>query len=222
MLVCRALLVAALLGMSSAWAEPITVDLRSEASTAANNDMARATIFAEATALTPNEVSKKVNRLVADATKTLKKYPEVKTKTSNTHTYPVYSEKGKVESWRMRYDLVLETLNIALLSDVLGELQQSMAVASVNLLPSPDARKKAENEAILAALAAFKARAQMIADSEGRPYHIKQMNVGVGDRFDNPIRMSRAESFSAKAAPMPIEAGETQISVNVSGQIEIE
>lgn len=98
MLVCRLLLVFAALLSASVWAAPITVDLSSEASSAANNDLARATIFAEATALTPNEVSKKVNRLVADATKTLKKYPEVKTKTSNTNTYPVYSEKGRVES----------------------------------------------------------------------------------------------------------------------------
>lgn len=222
MLVCRLSLVFAALLSSSVWAEPIAVDLSSEASSAATNDLARAAIFAEATASSPSEVSKKVNRLVADATKTLKKYPEVKTKTSNTHTYPVYSEKGKVEAWRMRYDLVLESSNIALLSDVLGEIQVSMAVGSVNLLPSLDSRKKAENEAILAALAAFKARAQMIADSEGRHYRVKQMNVGVGDRIDNPIMLSRAKAFSAEAAPMPIEAGETQISVNVSGQIEIE
>lgn len=203
---------------SSALATPITVDLSSETSRPAVNDMARATVFAEATAASPGEVSRKINHLASEASKAAEDYPGIEAQTSGTHTYPVYSKNGKVESWRMRYELTLETPDIAALSDLLTVLQEYMAVSSIALFPSPDARKRAEDEAMLAALESFKLRAKLIADSEGKSYRIKQLNVGVSGRIEPPVRQ-RVMALSAES--MPLEAGETQVNVSVSGQIEV-
>jgi uncharacterized protein YggE len=96
-----------------------------------------------------------------------------------------------------------------------------MGVSGVTLLPSPETRKKAENEATLEAIAAFKSRAKLVAEALGKPYRIKSLVIG-GQQYRPPMPMLRAAPMAAmEAAPMPMEAGESQISTTVSGQIEL-
>lgn len=203
-------------------AAPTTIDLSVEASRAAVNDLARATVFAEATGATPGELAKRINSLIADALKTAKGYAGVKTQSGGTHTYPVYAKGGKIDAWRMRSDLTLESSDTGALSELLGKLQASLGVSGVVMLPAPETRKKAENEAMLDAIGAFKARAKLLADALGKPYRIKQLSVNSSGRPPvQPMLRATAVFSSAEAAPMPIEAGESQISASVSGQIEL-
>ena len=206
------------------FAATTVIELSSEASLSAVNDMARATVSAEATGATPGEPSKQVNSLIAEALKTAKAVSGVKTQSGGTSTYPIYSKGGKIESWRMRSDLALESMNIATLSELLGKLQGSLSVSSVVLQPSPETRKKVENEAMLEALSAFKARAKVISEAMGKPYRIKQLTVNTSGRYVEAMsfRSAAKSTMMADAAPMPMEAGETQISATVSGQIELE
>lgn len=218
----RALPLIALLIASPAFSASTTVDLSAEASRPAVNDLARATVFAEATGATTGELAKRINSLIGDGLKTAKTYSSVKTQSGGTHTYPVYAKGGKIESWRMRSDLTLESADTNALSDLLGKLQASLGVASVTMLPAAETRKKAENDAILDAIAAFKSRAKLVADALGKPYRIKQLSVNSSGRTPMIPMLRAAPAFSsADSAPMPMEAGETQISANVSGQIEL-
>ena len=205
------------------FAATTVIELSSEASLPAVNDIARATVSAEATGATPGELSKQVSGLIAEALKTAKAVSGVKTPSGGTSTYPIYSKGGKIESWRMRSDLSLESTNIAALSELLGKLQGSLIVSSVVLQPSPETRKKVENAAMLEALGAFKARAKVISEAMGKPYRIKQLTVNTSGRYVEPMVVrAAAKSMMADAAPMPMEAGETQVSATVSGQIELE
>jgi predicted secreted protein len=205
-----------------ALAAPTTIDLSAEASRAAPNDLARATVFAEATGSTPGELSKRINSLITDALKTAKGYSNIKTQSGTTNTYPVYAKGGKIDGWRMRADLTLESGDTSSLSELLGKLQASLGVSGVVMLPSPETRKKAENEAMLDAIAAFKSRAKLLADALGKPYRIKQLSISSSGRSPvMPMMRATASFSSAEAAPMPMEAGESQISANVSGQIEL-
>lgn len=209
----------ALLG--TAHAATTTIDLSAEASRPAANDLARATVFAEATSAAPGESAKKVNALIADALATAKPYTRIKVQTAGTQTYPVYAKGGKIESWRMRSEISLETGDTGALSELLGKLQTNLGVSGVSMMPSPETRKKAENEATLEAIAAFKNRAKLVADALGKPYRIKQLSIG-GQQYRPPTPMLRAAPMAAmEAAPMPMEAGESQISTTVSGQIEL-
>ena len=199
------------------------IELSAEASLPAINDMARATVSAEAAGTTPGELSREVNGMIAEALKTAKSVPGVKVQNSGTSTYPVYPSKGgKIESWRMRSALALESTNIAALSELLGKLQSSLAVSSLVLQPSPETRKKIENDAMLEALNAFKARAKVIADAMGKPYRIKQIRVNTSGGYIQPMYRAAAKSMMTEAVPMPVEAGETQVSATVAGQIELE
>jgi len=77
-----------------------SIDLTAEASRPAANDLARATVFAEAAGATPSELAKRVNGLIADGLKTARFYSNVRTQSGATYTYPVYAKGGKIESWR--------------------------------------------------------------------------------------------------------------------------
>jgi predicted secreted protein len=198
-----------------------TIDLAAEASRPATNDLARATVFAEATGVTPSDLSRRINGLIGDGLKIARSYSSIKTQSGATHSYPMYGKSGKIENWRMRSELTLESSDTAALSDLLGKLQASLGIANLTMLPAPETRNKAESEAMIEALAAFRARARIIAEALGKPYRIRHLSINSSGR-PPVIPLMRAVSMaSADAAPMPIEAGETQISANITGQIEL-
>lgn len=198
-----------------------TVELSAEAERPAANDLARASVFAEASGATPAEPAGRVNKLISDALKTARTYAKVRAQSGATHTYPIYGKGARIEAWRMRSELTLESRDSAALSELLGKLQTSLGVANLIMLPSPETRKQAENEAIIEAIAAFRERARTVADALRKDYRIKQLSIGSGGRPPAQPRMRSAALASADAAPMPIEAGETLIRATISGQIEL-
>lgn len=202
-------------------ADPLLVELSSEASSPAKNDLMQATVSAEASGTSPGDLSAQINQSVAEALNTVKTFPNIKVKTGNTAAYPVYSKQGKIESWRMRSDIVLESSDAATLSGLLGKLQTSLTVTSLIASPSPETRRKAENEAMLDAIALFRERATLLAAQLGKSYSIKQMSISTTGHTPQPL-MRAARSMSLEAAPMPVEAGESQVVVSASGKIAIE
>lgn len=205
-----------------ALAAATTVELSSEVSRPAVNDLVQVTVAAEATGATPGELSRQVNNLVSDALKAARAYPTIKTQSGVISTSPIYAKGGKIESWRMRSELSLESGDASALSELLGKLQTSLGVSSLVMQPSPETRKKVENEAMLDALSAFNDRARVIAGALGKSYHIKQISVITNGRVAQPMFRAAAKSMVSDAAPMPMEAGESQVSATVSGQIELE
>lgn len=197
------------------------VDLGASASRPAANDLAQASVFAEASGSNPAELAQKVNALIAEGLRTAKGYRGIKVQSGGTHTYPIYGKAGRIDSWRMRSDLALESADTAALSELLGKLQATLGVGGVQFLPAPETRKKAEDEAMLEAIAAFKARAKLAADALGKPWRIKQLSLNTSGGRPPVYPMLRAAAMAAEAAPMPLEGGESNVTVNVSGQIEL-
>jgi uncharacterized protein YggE len=69
-------------------------------------------------------------------------------------------------------------------------------------------------------MAAFQDKAQQLAGLLGKTYRIRQLNVGGGSPM--PVyAMARGKAMMADAAPMPVEAGESNVTVTISGQIEL-
>lgn len=216
------LLAALALPAIPALAMETTIDLSAEASRPAANDLVHASLTAEASGATPGDLSRQINAQIADALKTVKTYPSVKVKSGNTNSYPVYSKAGKIESWRMRSELKLESTDTAAMSELIGKLQATLGISNLTLAPAPETRKAAENEAILDAISAFKARAAVIAGAMNKGYSIKQLNVQTAGSYAPPMLRASVKMMSADAAPMPMESGDSQISATVSGQIQLE
>ena len=121
----------------------------------------------------------------------------------------------------MRSELLLESRDPAALSAVIGKLQSLLAVGNIQFLPAPETRRKSEDEATQEAIETFRAKADRIAAAMKKPYRIRSMNIGGAGHYAPPVAMARAAMMAAEAAPMPVEAGESSLTINVSGQIEL-
>ncbi|WP_434516748.1 SIMPL domain-containing protein [Dechloromonas sp. ARDL1] len=199
------------------------IDLSAEASRPAANDMVRASVFSEATGSNPAELARRVNGDIAEALKVIRDRKGVSVKSGNQSTYPVYTQARKIDGWRMRSELLIESKDFGTVSDLLGRLQQMrLAVGDISQMPSPETRHQAEDEAMREAIRAFQNRAALIADTLGKGWKIKQMNINqAGGMPPTPMPRVRAAAMMAEAAPAPLEAGESVVTTNVSGQIEL-
>lgn len=200
------------------------IDLSAEASRPAANDMVRASVFSEASGNNPAELARRVNGDIAEALKVIRERKGVNVKSGSQSTYPVYTQSRKIDGWRMRSELLIESKDFGVVSDLLGRLQQMrLAVGDISQMPSPETRHQAEDEAMREAIRAFQNRAALIADTLGKGWKIKQMNISqAGGMPPMPMaRGGRAVMMAAEAAPAPLEAGESVITTNVSGQIEL-
>ncbi|PKO90093.1 MAG: cyclic nucleotide-binding protein [Betaproteobacteria bacterium HGW-Betaproteobacteria-12] len=207
---------------TTAQAGPL-IELSAEASRPAANDLLRASVYGEASGSNPAELARKINQDIAEALKLIRSHPTVTVKTGQQSTYPVYGQSQKVDSWRLRSELLLEAKDQATMSELLGKLQaMRLALGHLTQLPSPATRAVAEDEATRDAIRAFRARAGLIAEQFGKPYKIKQLNVQQQGSQPPPVPMFRAaKTMMAEAAPMPIEAGDSLVTTSVSGQIEL-
>jgi len=200
-----------------------TADIAVESSRSAPNDQFRALVYFEASDINPGDLARKVNNTIGQALQTAKAYPAVKVRTAGNSTSPIYGKNSRsIETWRMRSTLALESRDAAPMSELIGKLQQTMVIGGINAAPSPETWKKIEDETIADALAAFEARAKLVAGSLNKKWKIKHVSVNTGGFQPKPVApYARAAMMSADAAPAPIEAGDSPVSVSVNGQIEL-
>ncbi|HPE05576.1 MAG TPA: SIMPL domain-containing protein [Thauera sp.] len=202
---------------------PPTVELSAEAGGAAANDLAVAVLYAERSGTSAAAVAREVNRDIAAALELARAQGAVKVQSGNVSTWPVYGKdgQGRITAWRMRSELRLESTDTAAMSELVGKLQQSLALVHLTMEPAPETRRKAVADVTVDALRAFETRAQLIADTLGRRYRIAHLAVGDHGLQPPPMPRMRAAVMAAEAAPAPLEGGESRVSVHVSGRIEL-
>ncbi len=200
------------------------VDLSAQVSRPASNDMVRASVYSEASGKHPAELAQRVNADLAEALKLIRSKAGIAVKSGQQSTYPVYGQGQKIDGWRMRSELILESKDLGGVSETLGKLQQiRLAVGEVSLLPSPETRRTVEDEATREAIRAFQSRAALIAEQLGKGWKIKHLNVQQGGGMPVPMmRAVRGIAMAAEAAPAPLEAGESLVTAHVGGQIELD
>jgi len=209
--------------LASAATDPTTIDLSAEAHTSAANDLGRAQLFVEQVDTDTAALAERVKRIIADALELARSAPEVQTSTAGTTTYPVHSRDGeRIERWRMRASIELESRDLTALSKLIGRLQQTLAVASVTIEPAADTRAKAADIAAVEAIRAFEERASVLSNTLGMRYRIRHLSVqypGTGPVY--PLLRADRMMTSAEAMPAPIEPGRSEIRVSVAGTIEL-
>lgn len=200
------------------------IDLAAEAGRPAANDMVRASVYSEASGSNPADLARQVNGNIGEALKLIREKKGVTVKSGNQSTYPIYTQSRKIDGWRMRSELLIESRDFGAVSELLGRLQQMrLAVGDIAQMPSPETRRQIEDEAMREAIRAFQNRAAVVAEQLGKGWKIKQMHINQGGGSPVPImRGARAAMLAADAAPAPIEAGESTITTHVTGQIELE
>lgn len=201
------------------------INLSATATGLVDNDTITARMFRQEQGEKTKQIADLVNKDIAWGIGEAKKNKDFKVQTRGYSTNPVY-QKGtsKVRSWQVRQEISIESQDMAALSEALGGLQTRLNLAGLQYSVSPAKRSEAENGLIAEALAAFNARAKIIASNLGySDYKIVNVNVhSSGGHSPHPMAMPRMEmAMSSKMAAPPIEAGEQNIQVNVNGTIEL-
>lgn len=218
------LLLFCLIGTAHSGEEPQTYDrvtLSANAAMEVENDTLIAILYyqREGAALAP--LANEVNKKITDAVKTGKRFHGVDIQTPAYRSSPVY-EKQRLVGWRVRQTIRLKSQDIAQVSNLIGELQKTLALESVSYSVSPDKLQDTEEKLIAQAIDAFKKRSLLITHQFDRStYRLVNMSVNTGGAPIRPLRM-QAAAVSMEAAAPTLETGKQNIQVNVTGTIELQ
>lgn len=136
--------------------------------------------------------------------------------------YPRYDRQGKITGWNGSTELVLDGKDFARISATAGKVQ-TLSIQNVGFSLSRQAREAVESEVQADAIARFKVKADGIAKQFGfGSYTLREVNVSSADQqnFGRP-RMVALEMKSAASmdSAVPVEAGKSSVTVNVSGAV---
>ncbi len=205
---------------------PLTFDrihLNATASAEVVNDTLVAVLFSQREGKDAAELSNEVNDAVAWALGKTKAATQIDVQTLGYQTQPIYRDR-RLDGWRVRQSLRLESREPDRLAKLLGTLQERLAVESVGYAISPARLREAEESLMVEALGLFHARAELVRTKLGAA-GFRMVEVSV-DGAGGPPPMPRAalamEMRSAAATPPTLEPGTRDVSVTVRGTIELE
>lgn len=201
-----------------------TVELQAEVQREIANDLLTATLYAELNDLDAAKLATALNTRSNAALAIAKEHPTVRVRSGGNQTYPVYDRNQRLTGWRGRAEVRIESRDFQAAGALIGKLQAEMQLAGINFGVSPEARQKAQDELIAEAIAAFRARGDIVrAALGGRSYKVRRIGINTGGGFPQPRQVFAARGVSAEAVTAPqLEGGVSQITVNASGTIEVE
>lgn len=147
---------------------------------------------------------------------------QIDVRTGNFSMNPRYSTKGMLNGWQGTAELVIEGRDLPGIGQLAGRIQ-SMAIARVSQGLSREQREKAEGSVTAQAITRYRAQAAEVTKQFGyTSYAVREVSVNSNEQGGPEPMMMRARVFAAAAdAPLPIEAGQTSVSVTVSGTVQM-
>jgi len=199
------------------------VELQAEAQRELQNDLLNASLYVELNDANPAALSNALNRSINEALKIAKNYERVRVRSGGNQTYPVYSKSQALVAWRGRAEIRLESSDFEAASGLIGKLQTDMRLGSIQFAVSQEARRNAENALIAEAIAAFKARAEIIRSAlGGRSYKLERLQVTNGYNAPRPrFEAMRAAASAQEVSPPRFEPGVSMVTITASGTIAI-
>jgi len=205
--------------------QPLTyerINLAVSAGREVDNDTLVGILFAQAEGNDPGRLASEINQSIGKAVELAKSKSGIRVQTLDYNTSPLYRSQT-LTGWRVRQSIRLESRDAALLSELIGELQSTLAVGSISYTISPERLKDNEEELITEAIAAFNARAELVVKEMGRKeYRLVQMNLNTPGNIPEPRPMVGVAMTMREQAPPPtLEAGSRHIEVNINATIEL-
>ena len=199
-------------------------ELQAEAQREVANDTLAATLYAELNDVNPATLANMINKAANEALRIAKDAKNVRVRSGSNQTYPVYAKGNVLQTWRGRAEIRIESRDFEAASGLIGKLQAGMQLGSLNFAVSPEARRLAENELTAEAIAAFKARAEIVRGAlAGRSYKVQRLNLSSSQNAPPPrYAVARALAAAAPEVAAPdIEGGASRIIVTAAGTIEV-
>ena len=197
------------------------VTLSASAGREVANDLLVAELYAQQEGTDAAGPAGEVNRRIQWALERSKRTDGIEIQTLDYHTSPIYRDQ-RLAGWRVRQALRLESTDAERLSALIGDLQERLAVRSIGYRVSPGALDAAESALVAAAIAAFQARADQVAEHFGRPgWRLVEAHVSSTANERPPMVMARGAALRAEAASPTLEAGTERVEIRVNGTVEL-
>jgi predicted secreted protein len=170
----------------------------------------------------PADLAARINEGMEWALGIARRQQGMTVRTGGYQTYPVYKDHV-LTGWRGEPSLELEGKDIHAMSRLVSQLQDKLQVKSMSFSVSDAKRTEVENRLISRALDAFKARAAIVVDNlRATGYRIVDMTISTtSQRPPAPYPVARMAATMQAESRVAVEAGESDVSVMVSGTVEL-
>ncbi|GAB3626322.1 periplasmic or secreted protein [Pandoraea terrae] len=199
------------------------LSLDAQATADVPQDTVHITMFAEQQGSDPAAISAALNRKAADAVKIAKAQTDVDVQTGNVSLYPTSDRDGRISAWRGRTELLLKSKDFPAASRLASQLSGQMQIGGVSFSLSREAQRATQAKLTEQAIASFREQAQSNARAFGYGgYTIRQVQVGQNAPIMPRQYMVMSAMADKAAAPaMPLEGGKAQVTVTVSGSVQM-
>ena len=187
------------------------------------NDWITAVVGVTAEDANPAALADRINRDMSWALEQARAESRVKAKSGGYSTFPV-NEQGRLRRWQASQQLVLEGSDTAAITRLVGVLQARLQLVSFQFSVSEERRRKVQQELVGEALAAFRARAELVAKGLGASgYALDDVSVETGSPgYPVPVMRAQMEMARADVAPPAVESGTSRVTVTVQGSIVLD
>lgn len=210
-------------GLAQAPEQPV-VGVSASASMNVPNDRLQAWLRAEAESPSAATAAAQVNARITKALVEAKQYPAVKAATAGYSTQQI-TEAGKAARWRVIQNVSLESGDFTAAATLISKLQDDggLLLSGMGFSLAESSRRAAEDALTQQAVKSWQARAQQASQALGfAGWRTGRVTVQTGDApRPYPVMRAQAAGYAA-AAPVPLEAGTTEVSVTVIGDALLE
>lgn len=202
------------------------VNLSADAAVEVKQDLLSVRLTALKEGGAASEVQEELKRTLEAALAECKKTAlegAMEVRTSNFSLYPRYGRDGRINGWQGRAELILQGTDAGRIGQAAGRVN-AMTIVEASYGLSRRLREQREAELTQQAIQAFRGKAASVAKAFGfSAFSLGEINVQTVDVGGGmPIRaMAMAKGSLAEdgGAPLPTEAGKTNLSVSVSGSV---
>ena len=205
------------------------VNLSAQGTVEVKQDWMTATLSATKDGRDAATVQSQLQKVVESAMSTLRKGAQtgqMEVSSGNFSISPRYGNTGKVEGWQGQTEIVLQGRDFSRITQAAANVQD-MTMGSIGFGLSREAREKVEGEAQAKAIENFRQRAAAISKSFGfAGYSLRDVSVSSGGGFvrpqPQPRMMAMAMSKSMDAQPIAVESDKAEVTVSVSGSVQMQ
>jgi predicted secreted protein len=201
------------------------LNLDASASLDVPQDVVHVTLSYEQQADDPATLADALNQRTEQVLLAAKRQSGVTAQTGALSVYPSTDRDGHISGWRGRSEVRLDSHDFAAASKLAGSLSSQMQISNVTFSLSNDTRDAAQKKLSGEAIAAFRQKAANASAAFGfGGFTIREVSVSAGESSPpRPMMMARmaAAPASAKMADVPLEAGDSTVTVNVNGSVQM-
>ncbi len=200
------------------------LNLSASASLDVPQDVVHITLAYEQQSDDPATLAEALNQRTEQVLLAARRQSGVTASTGALSIYPSTDRDGHISGWRGHSEVRLDSHDFAAASKLAGSLSSQMQVSNVTFSLSPQARDAAQTKLGNEAIAAFRQKAVAASAAFGfGGYTIREVSVSEGESAPpRPMMMARMSAAPmAKTADVPLEAGDSTVTVNVSGSVQM-